>query len=94
MLIFWTKQAADQLAAAHKYVAEDNQTAADQQITVVMRAVDQLAGFPQMGRPGRVNGTRELVISGTPLVIAYRLRDTSIRILAVLHGARRWPRRF
>lgn len=47
-----------------------------------------------MGRLGRVHGTRELVIPGTPLLIAYRVRKDGIRILAVLHGARRWPGQF
>ncbi len=94
MQIRWTEQAAEQLTAAHDFVAEDNQVAANEQIAAVMDAVEQLSNFPEMGRQGRITDTRELVIQGTPLVVAYRLRSHSISILAVLHGARRWPRRF
>jgi len=47
-----------------------------------------------MGRRGRVGGTRELVIPSQPYIIAYRIRGQTIHILAVLHGARKWPERF
>jgi len=46
------------------------------------------------GRDGRVLGTRELVISGTPFLIAYRIEKKEVRILAVLHAAREWPEEF
>ncbi len=92
MPIRWTKQALEHLAAAHRYVAEANQVAADKQIAAILSAVEQLSNFPEMGRHGRVAGTRELVVQRTPYIVAYRLRDASIRILAILHGARRWPR--
>jgi len=39
----------------------------------------------------RVDGTRDLVILRTPYVVAYRIADDTVRILRVLHGARRWP---
>ncbi len=76
------------------YIAADNPAAAARQTAAVLHAVEQLPRFPEMGRIGRVHGTRELVIPGTPLLIAYRVRKDGIRILAVLHGAKRWPRQF
>ncbi len=57
----------------------------------VVAAVRHLVDFPESGRPGRVAGTRELVISGTPYVAAYIVTANAIRILRVLHGAQRWP---
>lgn len=57
----------------------------------IVAAVRHLADFPESGRPGRVAGTRELVISGTPYVAAYIVTANAIRILRVLHGAQRWP---
>jgi len=94
MQIQWSVNAQAQLQAAHEYVAEDNRSAAQQQSAAVVRAIEQLVHFPEMGRPGRVAGTRELVILGTPLIVAYGLQRDTVSILAVLHGARRWPRRF
>lgn len=94
MQIQWSVNAQAQLQAAHEHVAEDNRSAAQQQSAAVVRAIEQLVHFPEMGRPGRVVGTRELVILGTPLIVAYSLQRDTVSILAVLHGARRWPRRF
>jgi toxin ParE1/3/4 len=50
-----------------------------------------LAEFPEMGRPGRTGGTRELVIAGTPYIAAYRIEGETVRILRLLHGAQQWP---
>jgi toxin ParE1/3/4 len=47
-----------------------------------------------MGRPGRVISTRELVVSGTPYIVAYRVREGVVEILAVIHGAQQWPTSF
>lgn len=69
----------------------ENLSAAEKQLDLIKRAVEQLANFPEMGRPGRVYGTRELVIQSTPYIVAYRLKGSIVDILALLHGARRWP---
>jgi plasmid stabilization system protein ParE len=47
-----------------------------------------------MGRPGRVPDTRELVISGTPYIVAYQVQGKVITILRILHSSRRWPKQF
>lgn len=49
---------------------------------------------PEIGRTGRVSGTRELVIRGTPFIVPYRAVGGDIHILRVYHGARKWPDRF
>jgi toxin ParE1/3/4 len=89
--IRWSNQTSAQLEAAYDFVSEDNSPAAEKQLKLITRAVEQLANFPEMGRPGRVGGTRELVIQGTPYIVAYRLKGTIVRILALVHSARRWP---
>ena len=91
MRILWSNQASIQLEAAYDFVAEENAPAAEKQVEIIRRAVEQLANFPHMGRPGRVDGTRELVIQGTPYIVAYRSKGKTLRVLALLHGARRWP---
>ncbi len=83
-----------QLAGIHEYLTESSVDVADSQVAIVLHAVDRIAGFPEQGRPGRRRGTRELVITGTPYTVAYRLKSRIIEILAILHGARRWPRSF
>lgn len=94
MPIVWTSSAREQLADLHEYIAESNEPAADQQAVILLNATNNLSGFPEMGRPGRRRGTRELVVIGTPYIVVYRIRNSTVRILAVVHGARRWPRRF
>jgi toxin ParE1/3/4 len=56
--------------------------------------VEELMRMPGMGRPGRVKGTRELVLRGLPHIAVYAIRDDTVLILRILHGARRWPRQF
>jgi plasmid stabilization system protein ParE len=57
----------------------------------IERAAQNLAAFPLSGRPGRVEGTREILVPNTPFLIAYRIKQDEVHLLAVLHGARRWP---
>jgi toxin ParE1/3/4 len=52
-----------------------------------------LAIHPEIGRPGRIRGTRELVATGTPYIVAYRFVADRLTVLRLLHGARRWPRK-
>ncbi len=59
----------------------------------ILTAVEHLAELPNLGRPGRVSGTRELVVPGTPYVIPYRLRSDRLEVIAVFHGRQRWPNR-
>ena len=52
-----------------------------------------LTSYPKTGRPGRVKGTRELIIVRTPYIAAYRIKGKTVQILRVLHGAQQWPTR-
>jgi toxin ParE1/3/4 len=94
MLIWWSTPATHQLAAAHEYIAADDEAAASRITNHIWESVDILAHHPFAGRKGRVADTRELVISGTPFLVAYRIEKKEVRILAVLHAAREWPEEF
>lgn len=95
MTIRWTKDAVRQLADAHDYVAADNVKAAGELLSKITEAVRHLASYPNAGREGRVKNSRELVIVGTPYIVAYRIKHKStIQVLALLHGRRRWPKSF
>ena len=57
----------------------------------IERQIDLLAEHPQIGREGRVKGTRELIIGHTPYIAVYRVKKKEVEILHILHGAQRWP---
>jgi toxin ParE1/3/4 len=91
----WSPQALDDLAAVRTYIEKDNPTAGQRVALHIIQNVETLLrDHPEMGRPGRVSGTRELVIPGTPFIVPYRLVGKEIQILRVFHGARRWPDAF
>jgi toxin ParE1/3/4 len=90
----WTPIATDHMRAVFDYIAQDSEAAADTVIGRIFGAVEMLELYPQIGRLGRVKGTRELVIAGTPYVVAYRTRRAQVDVLAVFHGSRKWPTRF
>jgi len=95
MIIVWSPQAIADLASPRGYIAEDNKAAAQRVALHVIRNIEQLLSeHPDMGRAGRVPGTRELVIPQTPDIVPYRVRDNRIQVLRVYHGARKWPERF
>lgn len=94
MRLRWTKRAERDLNEIAQYIGQDSPAAAAR---VVLELIDQveslLPAHPVIGRPGRVLGTRELVIGSLPYIVPYRVRDRTIEILRVLHTARRWPDR-
>ena len=93
MRLFWAPGAIEDLRHLRAYIARDNPRAATEIAAKVLDSVERLLSFPASGRPGRVPNTRELVVPGTPLVIPYTVTDRGVEIIAVLHGARRWPER-
>ncbi len=95
MTPIWSPEAIDDLAALRAFIAEDDPAAARRVVLHILYNVDALLSrHPAMGRPGRVPGTRELVIPNTPFVVPYRVQNGKIAILRVYHSARRWPETF
>ena len=91
MIIDWSDLALDDLASLRAYIAKDNPVAARKTALTIVTSVETVAQTPDIGRPGRVPGTRELVITRTPYIVPYRQRGGTLQILRVYHGARRWP---
>ncbi|WP_310451849.1 type II toxin-antitoxin system RelE/ParE family toxin [Sulfuritalea sp.] len=91
MRIRWTPPALAQIAEIHQYIATENPQAARRVVAQIRKDAILLSAQPSMGRAGRVPGTRELVVSRYPFIIAYRIDGNDIPILAVIHSARRWP---
>lgn len=90
----WTRKALANLDAEAAYIAQDNPQAARAVVERIQEAVSLLANHPALGRPGRVPGTRELVIPDTPYILPYRVRGKGVEILRILHTARKWPENF
>ena len=93
MNVVWSARAIGHLAALRDYIARENPGAAARTAATLLAAADRVAELPNLGRPGRVSGTRELVVPGTPYVIPYRVRGEHLEIIAVFHGRQRWPKR-
>jgi toxin ParE1/3/4 len=91
VLLEWSVFALADREAIFDYIQADSPQAAVAVDDRIQICVEGLAQFPNMGRNGRVPGTRELVISGTPYIAAYRLAGNTLRILRILHGAQEWP---
>jgi toxin ParE1/3/4 len=89
----WLRTALANLETEAEYIARENPEAAARVVERIQHAVDQLATYPAMGRPGRVADTHELVVSNTPYIVPYRVREGVVQVLRVFHAARRWPRR-
>jgi toxin ParE1/3/4 len=94
MEIIWRQVALNGLENARRYIAEHNPSAADRIFEAILSSVSRLMDMPNIGRPGRVRGTRELVVVGTPYIVAYAVVANRINIIAVQHGAQGWPERF
>ncbi len=93
MRIRWLSDSVDDLIEIQKYIANDNPHAARNVAERIKDSVNSLKEYPGIGRPGRVEGTRELVISNLPYIIPYRVKNNVIEILRVLHGAMEWPKK-
>ena len=94
-MIEWSEQAARQLVQAEYYIAISNsEDVAERVTTHIVSSIQQLHRFPMSGRTGRVAGTRELVISNTPFIVAYAVDRESVVVLAIYHGAQKWPEAF
>lgn len=94
MNLHWEHAAESDLANLLDYIAHDNLTAAYEVYDLIKQQAENLRDYPNLGRVGRIKGTRELVIAGTPYIAAYSIKGETVRILRVLHGAQSWDKYF
>jgi len=93
MNVVWSPRAIRHLVATRKYIEKESDGNAALTAGRILDAIGIPQTQPQMGRPGRLAGTRELVVSGTPYIVPYRVRRERLELLAVFDGRRQWPRR-
>lgn len=94
MRVRWLRKALRNLDEEATYIAAEDVAAARRVVTRLFEAVEQLGDHPGAGRPGRVPGTRELVVGNTRYIVPYRVRGDAIEILRVFHTSRRLPKRW
>jgi len=99
----WLKIALSDRQSQLDYIARDNRAAAVKIGDRLAAQIQQIAVFPEIGKPGRVAGTRESIVTGTRLIIVYRLTnsgtdsetdsktESTVDILRILHGSQMWP---
>ena len=93
MRVVWSRRAIRHLVSLRKFIAKDSEQNVATVALRILHAIDLVQAQPEMGRPGRVLGTRELVVPDTPYVIPYRARLERLEIIAVFHGRQQWPPR-
>jgi len=94
MQVRWLNRALQNLEAEAAYIAQENPKAAKELVQHILHSVQQLAQHPQIGRAGRVFGTRELVITHYPYIVPYRIKNETVEVLRVFHTSRQWPNLF
>ena len=90
MKLVWTRPAREDRKAIREYIAADNPSAALDLDELLSEKAARLVDHPGLGRPGRLQGTRELVAHRNYILI-YDVAGDLVRVLRVLHAARQWP---
>jgi toxin ParE1/3/4 len=93
MKVVWSRRALRHLVYLRRHIAKDSQRNAALVASRILDAVELLRNYPQIGKTGRLVGTRELVVPETPYVIPYRVRGQRVELIAVFHGRQKWPHR-
>lgn len=94
MRVKWLREASRNLEQEADHLADKNPAAADAMLQNIRSSVSLLAQQPGIGRPGRVPGTRELVIPHSPYLIPYRVRGEVLEVLRVFHTSRKPPEKW
>jgi toxin ParE1/3/4 len=87
----WTSRAIRRVEKIGDYIAKESPTAAESVTIRLQAAPESLSTHPAIGRIGRIAGTRELVLTDIPYIIAYHVTETTVEILTLMHTSQRWP---
>ncbi len=91
MKIRWSPEASVDYAGIVHYIRVQNPSAADRVARDIYDSVTSLKSFPRRGRSGRIEATREPVLTPLPFIVVYRISKDFVEIVRVLHGSQRWP---
>jgi toxin ParE1/3/4 len=87
MRLRWTPAAADDLESIEDYLARHHPSIAQSTILEIYETIQTLRSVPFRGRPGREEGTRELVLPRLPYIVVYRIKESDVEVLHIYHGA-------
>lgn len=79
------------MVGIREFISRDNEAAAIRVLVAIDSTIQNVAMFPRLGRPGRLENTRELGVGGTPYVVVYQVLNDEIYVERILHGAMDWP---
>jgi len=91
MTIRWTRPAQQDMAAIVRYIRKDKPNAAVRVKNKIVDTIESLTAFPEQGRRGMVEGTREIIFHPWPYIAVYAVVEDEVRILRIRHGAREYP---
>lgn len=91
MRVKWLRRSLLNLDHEASYIAQSNPKAAAEFVLHLRDSALMLGEQPNLGRPGRIHGTRELVVSNFSYILPYRVRNDAVEILRVFHTSRKWP---
>ena len=90
MKLIWADSAIKDRLVIYEYIELDNSVAAGELDEMFNMTANRLIDNPQLGKPGRIIGTRELVVHKNYLLV-YEVLDEHVIVLAVVHARRQWP---
>lgn len=91
MFIRWSREAAEDIERIGRRIQQDKPTAARSVVLTLYRGITELRTFPNRGRGGRIEGTRELVFPSLPYIAVYRVRGEAVEVVRIYHAAQDWP---
>jgi toxin ParE1/3/4 len=91
MRIRWSPAATEDLFRIVEYIFRENAPAAQRVANTIYENIGVLNSFPNRGRMGRVEGTREMPVPSLPFIVVYRVVEEAVEITRIIHGAQRWP---
>ncbi|MGB2678104.1 MAG: type II toxin-antitoxin system RelE/ParE family toxin [Candidatus Acidiferrum sp.] len=91
MEVRWSPEAADDLERIGRRIQQDKPNAARNVVLTLYHGIADLRTFPNRGRSGRIEGTRELVFPSLPYIAVYRVHHQAVEIVRIYHAAQNWP---
>ena len=92
MRLEWSPHAVADLKSISEYIEQDRSLeTANRIVRAIYDSIQSLRTTPHRGRHGRIESTREMVVSSLPYIVVYQVFDERLLILNIVHGAQRWP---